>query len=159
MTQVHMNVNIPPHSTPPHPPPHAWRSINFMTQVHMNVNIPPHPTTPCVCVTAGAVPEAGTSLYIHIHVCVHLCVVSLESRLFHRHMWHVCLKLAPSIGNLPLTYRIWELIWCNPKLLFVCHRLSWFIPYESDHKWSVWHNHVEISRVMPQWFAISNHAG
>ena len=34
-----------------------------MTQVHMNVNIPPHPTPPRVCVTAGAVPEASTSLY------------------------------------------------------------------------------------------------
>ena len=88
-------------------------------------------------------------IYVYIHVRVHLCAVSLESRLFHSHMWHVCLKLAPSICNLPLTYRIWELIWCNPKLLFVCHRLSWFIPYESDHKWSVWHNHVEISRVIP----------
>ena len=39
----------------------------------MNVNIPPHPTPPRVCVTAGAVPEAGTSLYIHI-MCMCICI-------------------------------------------------------------------------------------
>ena len=73
-------------------------------------------------------------------MCASVCCVP-RTAFVSQPMWHVCLKFAPSIGNFPLTYRIWELTWCNPKLLFVCQRLSWFIPYESDHKWSVWHNH------------------
>ena len=40
MMEVQVNVNIPPHPTPTH----AWRSIIDMTEVQVNVNIPPHPT-------------------------------------------------------------------------------------------------------------------
>ena len=58
-----MNVNIPPHPPPPHP---ACAYNQLLLQVHMNVNIPPHPPTP-----SYVVPGPGTSLYIHIHACMH----------------------------------------------------------------------------------------
>ena len=60
-------------------------------------------------------------LYLYIYMCVCVCVSACRFR-----ATNVCSKLAPSVANLPLTCRIWELIWCDPKL-FVFHGLTWFI--------------------------------
>ena len=46
-------------------------NVNILPQVHMNVNIPPHPFTP-----SYVVPEAWTSLYIHVLYLIFALVFS-----------------------------------------------------------------------------------
>ena len=59
-----MNVNIPPH-----PPTPRVRSINCCRKFTWTLTS--HPTPPPNRIQVYAVPEAWTSLYIHIHIIIH----------------------------------------------------------------------------------------
>ena len=64
-----MNVNIPPHPTPPTP---RVRSINCCRKFTWTLTS--HPTPPPNRIQVYAVPEAWTSLYIHTYdyICVYV---------------------------------------------------------------------------------------